>query len=113
MGVVYLAHDTALKREVALKFVAADRLSDPASRKRLVHEAQAAAALDHPAVCSVYDIELQPDGEACIVMQYVEGETLATKLQHGPMEVRQALTLIAEVTSGLAAAHKRGSFAAT
>ncbi len=108
MGVVYLAHDTALKRDVALKFVAADRLSDPASRKRLVHEAQAAAALDHPAVCSVYDIELQPDGEACIVMQYVEGETLATKLQHGPMEVRQALTLIAEVTSGLAVAHKRG-----
>ena len=108
MGAVYLARDTALNREVALKFVAADMLSDADARKRLVREAQAAAALDHPAICAVYDIELRPDGEACIVMPYIEGETLAVRLERGPLEVREALTLIAELADGLAAAHKRG-----
>ncbi|MGB2713916.1 MAG: protein kinase [Vicinamibacterales bacterium] len=108
MGAVYLARDTALNREVALKFVAADMLSDADARKRLVREAQAAAALDHPAICAVYDIELRPDGEACIVMPYIEGETLAVRLERGPLELREALTLVAELADALAAAHKRG-----
>ena len=108
MGAVYLARDTALNREVALKFVAADMLSDVDARTRLVQEAQAAAALDHPGICAVYDIELRPDGEACIVMQYVEGQTLSARLQRGPLEVREALTLTAELADALAAAHRRG-----
>jgi tetratricopeptide (TPR) repeat protein/tRNA A-37 threonylcarbamoyl transferase component Bud32 len=108
MGAVYLAQDTALNREVALKFVAADMLADAGARKRLVREAQAAAALDHPAICAVYDIELRPDGEACIVMQYIEGETLAASLARGPLQVREALVLTAELADALAAAHKRG-----
>lgn len=108
MGAVYLARDTALNRDVALKFVAADMLSDVDARQRLVQEAQAAAALDHPGICAVYDIELRPDGEACIVMQYVEGQTLAARLQRGPLEVREALTLTAELADALAAAHRRG-----
>jgi tetratricopeptide (TPR) repeat protein len=108
MGAVYLARDTALNRDVALKFVAADMLSDAGARKRLVHEAQAAAALDHPAICAVYDIELRPDGEACIVMQYIEGETLAARLARGPLEVREALTVGAELADALALAHARG-----
>ena len=108
MGTVYLAHDTTLKRDVAIKFVAADRLGDAAARKRLVREAQAAAALDHPAICAVYEIEIPPDGPACIVMQYVEGETLAARLQRGMMPVREALALTTELAQALAVAHKRG-----
>jgi tetratricopeptide (TPR) repeat protein/tRNA A-37 threonylcarbamoyl transferase component Bud32 len=108
MGAVYLARDTTLKREVALKFVAADLLTDHDARKRLVREAQAAAALDHPAICTIYEVELRPDGEACIVMQYVEGETLASRLARGPLAVREALTLTMELAEGLAAAHAHG-----
>jgi tetratricopeptide (TPR) repeat protein/tRNA A-37 threonylcarbamoyl transferase component Bud32 len=108
MGAVYLAHDTALNREVALKFVAADMLADAGARKRLVREAQAAAALDHPAICAVHDIELRSDGEVCIVMQYIEGETLASRLTRGVLTVREALMLTAELADALAAAHKRG-----
>jgi tetratricopeptide (TPR) repeat protein len=108
MGAVYLAHDTALNRDVALKFVAADMLADAGARKRLVREAQAAAALDHPAICAVHDIELRPDGEVCIVMQYVDGETLASRLGRGPLGVREALMLTVELADALAAAHKRG-----
>jgi tetratricopeptide (TPR) repeat protein len=108
MGSVYLARDTALNRDVALKFVAAEMLSDVSARKRLVREAQAAAALDHPAICAVYDIEFHPDGEACIVMQFVEGETLAARLGRGSLSVREALTFVAELADALAAAHKRG-----
>ena len=108
MGVVYLARDTILKREVAIKFVSAERLSDPGAERRLVREAQAAAALDHPCICAVYDVQAGLDGRTFIVMQYVEGETLAAQLRRGPLSPRQALSLTADIADALAVAHPRG-----
>lgn len=107
MGVVYLAFDKVLNRDVAIKFVSADRIADPAAEQRLLREAQAAAALDHPSICGVHDVHIGPDGRVCIVMQYVEGETLAERLRRGPLSPRQALALITDVAEGLAVAHGR------
>ena len=107
MGVVYLALDTVLNREVAIKFVSADRIADPASEQRLLREAQAAAALDHPSICGVHDVHIGPDGRVCIVMQYVEGETLAERLRRGPLTPRQALALVTDIAEALAVAHAR------
>jgi len=108
MGSVYLAHDLVLQRPVAIKFIAPDRAADAGARRRLIREARAAAALDHPNICGVHDVIVDPDGRACIVMQYVEGETLAQTLRQGPLDARLALTLAADVAAALAAAHARG-----
>jgi tetratricopeptide (TPR) repeat protein len=108
MGSVYLARDLDLDREVAIKFISAERSGDAVAQRRLIHEARAAAALDHPNICAVHDIIIEPDGRACIVMQLVEGETLSSRLRRGPLEPRQALLMAADVASALAAAHKRG-----
>jgi eukaryotic-like serine/threonine-protein kinase len=107
MGEVYLAEDTVLKRQVAIKFLRSDRLVDETARKRLTREARAAARLDHPNICSVY--EVCEDGPAAfIVMQYVEGETLASKLQRQPLPLRQALDVAAQAADALAEAHAHG-----
>ena len=108
MGSVYLAHDLVLDRPVAIKFISGDRAADASARRRLIREARAAAALDHPNICGVHDVIVEPDGRACIVMQYVEGETLTEVLRRGPLDVRLALSLAADLASGLAAAHARG-----
>ncbi|MDQ3070908.1 MAG: protein kinase [Acidobacteriota bacterium] len=108
MGAVYLARDLALDRPVAIKFITADRAADGSSRKRLLREAKAAAALDHPNICAVYEVIDDPDGRACIVMQYLEGETLADVLDRGPLDVRFALGIAADVASALAEAHAHG-----
>jgi serine/threonine-protein kinase len=107
MGAVYLAHDTVLDRPVAIKFIAAARAGDEASRRRLIGEARAAAALDHPNICAVHEIIIDPDN-TCIVMQYVEGETLAARLRGGPLDARLALSVAADIAAALAEAHKRG-----
>lgn len=108
MGSVYLARDLTLDRAVAIKFITPDRAADASARRRLIREARAAAALDHPNICGVHDVIVEPDGRACIVMQYVEGETLAQMLRRGPLDVRLALSLTADLASALAAAHTRG-----
>jgi tetratricopeptide (TPR) repeat protein len=108
MGEVRLAHDVALNRDVAIKFIAAAHVSDTDSRRRLVREAQAAAALDHPAICAVYEVNADNDQPPFIVMQYVEGETLGSRLRRGPLEPREALTLAADIADALGAAHRRG-----
>lgn len=108
MGSVYLARDLALDRDVAIKFITPDKAEDASARHRLIREARAAAALDHPNICGVHEVIVEPDGRAAIVMQYVEGETLADILRRGPLEVRFALTIAADITRALVAAHKRG-----
>jgi tetratricopeptide (TPR) repeat protein/predicted Ser/Thr protein kinase len=108
MGVVYLARDLTLDRDVALKFVSPQRISDEGARQRLIREAQAAAALEHPAICAVYDVEVAADGRTCIVMQYVEGETLADRLRRGPLPPRDALAMTEHIADALATAHRRG-----
>ncbi|HJR57791.1 MAG TPA: protein kinase [Vicinamibacterales bacterium] len=108
MGSVYLARDLALDRVVAIKFISPDKAADPSARRRLIREARAAAALDHPNICTIYEVIDDPAGQACIVMQYVEGETLADTLRPAPLDVRFALSLAADLAAALSAAHKRG-----
>ena len=108
MGEVYLARDQTLPREVAIKFITSDHAQDADARRRLIREAQAAAALDHPAICTVYDTGETPDGQPYIVMQYVDGVPLTEVLERGPLPVRDALTLSAEIAEALAAANAHG-----
>lgn len=108
MGSVYLARDLALDRLVAIKFIASDKAGDDSARRRLLREARAAASLEHPNICGVYEVIDAADGRACIVMQYVEGRTLADVLRDGPLDVRLALTLAGDLASALAVAHRHG-----
>ena len=109
MGVVYRAWDTTLERDVALKFLPADVAGDEAARKRFLREARAAAALDHPNICTVHEVG-ESDGHAFIVMRYVEGESLREKLSAGPVPLGEALDMVAQIARGLSAAHKSGIF---
>lgn len=105
MGEVYLAEDTRLKRKVAIKFLPAASTADEQAKKRLIREAQAAATLDHPNVCAIHEVG-EEDGRTFIVMQYVEGETLSSRIQKEPLELSQSLDLA--VAAALAEAHSRG-----
>ncbi len=108
MGEVYLARDADLERDVAIKFVSAARIQDSQARARLLREAQAAAALDHPGICAVHEAGVTPDGRAYIVMPFVEGRVLSDAIRGGAMPVRDALAVCAHVADALAAAHRRG-----
>ena len=108
MGSVYLARDLTLNRDVAIKFVALSGIGDATATRRLVREAQAAAALDHPFICSVHEVATASDGRPYIVMQFVEGETLADQLRRGPLDPRAALALAADIADALRAAHAQG-----
>ncbi len=108
MGEVYLARDQALPRDVAIKFITSDHAQDPDARRRLIREAQAAAALDHPAICTVYDTGETPDGRAYIVMQYIEGVPLTEVVGRGPLPVRDALSLCADIAEALDVANAHG-----
>jgi tetratricopeptide (TPR) repeat protein/tRNA A-37 threonylcarbamoyl transferase component Bud32 len=108
MGEVYLAEDQVLNRQVAIKFVAADRVSDPEARRRLLHEARSAAGLDHDGICTVFEAGPTTDGRDCIVMQYVQGEALTDVLRPGPLGPERALELCWRIAEALQAAHRQG-----
>ena len=107
MGEVYLAEDTRLKRLVAIKILIVDSNADERASRRLMREAQTAAALDHPNICPIYEVGEQ-DGRAFIVMQYVEGETLAARIQRQRLATSEILEITISVADGLAEAHARG-----
>ena len=107
MGEVYLAEDTRLGRHVALKRPSEAWLSAPDARERLHREASAAGRLTHPNIAAIYDV-LDVDSHPYIVMEYVEGESLADVLRRGPLPLEQALTVALEVAEALAAAHVKG-----
>ena len=107
MGVVYRAEDTKLERTVALKFLAARLLNDTEAKERFLREAKAAAALHHPNICPVYEID-EADGKTFISMAFVEGETLEDKIARGPLEFKEALEIGRQVAKGLQAAHEKG-----
>ena len=107
MGEVYLAEDTQLDRNVAIKLLPTESTGDDQAKKRLVREARAAAKLDHPNICAVYEVA-QEDGRGFIVMQYVEGETLASRIQHAPLELKVSLDIATQIADALAEAHARG-----
>ena len=106
MGVVYLAEDTRLGRMVAVKTIPAALTVNPRARQRFLNEARAASALDHPNVCTVYDIE--EAGQVYLTMPCYNGETLKSRLRRGPLPVAEALDIVRQVASGLAKAHQLG-----
>ena len=107
MGVVFLAEDTRLGRKVAIKFPPHESVTDERAKKRLFREAQSAAKLDHPNICAIHEVAEQ-DGRIFIVMQYVEGETLAARIQREPLSLTETLDVTAQVADALAEAHSRG-----
>lgn len=107
MGLVYAAEDIRLHRTVAIKLLAADSVGDEDRKQRLLHEARAAAALDHPNICSIYDVA-EAEGQPFIVMQYVEGQTLDARLAAGSMDLAEILSVAAQVAEALVEAHERG-----
>lgn len=106
MGVVYKAFDLKLHRTVALKFVG-EHLAGPGDRDRLLREARAASALDHPNIAAIHTIEELPDGRTFIVMAYYEGETLADKIRHGALQASRAVNIVQQIARGLQHAHTR------
>ena len=106
MGIVYKAEDEKLKRPVALKFLAAHLLKDEEARKRFDREAKAAAALSHPNICTVHEID-EIDGQTFIAMEFVEGESLDKRIEQGPLKIPEALDIAQQIATGLEAAHKK------
>ena len=107
MGVVYEAEDTKLRRTVALKFLPPGLTRDPQARARFVQEAQAAAALDHPNICSVFEIG-EAEGATYIVMPCIKGRSLKQRIAAGPLSLEEALDIAGHVAEGLKEAHERG-----
>ena len=107
MGEVYRARDTRLDREVAVKVLPSHLAASPQRRERFEREARAISSLSHPSVCTLFDVGHE-DGFDFIVMEYLEGETLADRIGRGPLPLEQVIRYGAEIASGLEAAHRRG-----
>lgn len=108
MGVVYKAHDLVLDRFVALKFLPSYLSADEEGKKRLIHEARAASALDHPNIYTIYEVDEAEGGRTFIAMAYCDGETLKQKIEAGPLPLDQAVDIAMQVAEGLARAHEAG-----
>ena len=107
MGVVYKAEDTKLRRVVALKFLRAELIEDPEHRERFLREAQAAAALDHPNICTIHEID-DDAGRTFLAMAFIEGLTVKDKIAQRPLKLDQALDIAVQTVQGLQAAHEKG-----
>lgn len=107
MGIVYKAEDTKLKRAVALKFLPEELMRDPESKERFVREAQSAAALDHPNICTVHEID-EAEGKTFISMAFVAGQSLKQKIKSGPLSLEETLHIAIQMAEGLEEAHDKG-----
>lgn len=107
MGVVYLAFDERLQRAVAVKVLAQDLAADPLQRARVEREARTLAAVNHPNVATIHGLE-EHEGLTCLVLEHVDGETLAERIARGPLPLRETLTACTQVAAALEAVHARG-----
>ena len=107
MGEVYRALDTRLDRSVAIKILPAHLSQNAEAKERFDREARAISSLSHPNICHLYDVG-QQDGTFYLVMEYLEGETLADRLRKGPLSLEQVLKTGAEICEGLGKAHRKG-----
>ena len=107
MGIVYKAEDTKLKRIVALKFLRAEALEDEELKIRFLREAQAAAALNHPNICTVYEID-EDNGISFIAMEWMEGQSIKEKIKVRPLDLDEAFDIAIQAGRGLQTAHEKG-----
>src|SRR5689334_12210303 len=105
MGEVYRARDTRLDRIVAIKILPQHLSEQPEAKERFDREARAVSSLNHPNICHLYDVGTQ-DGTSYLVMEYLEGESLAERLSRGPLPLEQVLKYGAEIAAGLEQAHR-------
>ncbi len=108
MGVVYKAKDLKLDRFVALKFLPPLFSSDDEAKNRFIHEAKAASALEHPNICSIYEISETEDDQLFIVMPFYDGETLKKKIASGHIAEHESKEIILQIAKGLQKAHQKG-----
>jgi serine/threonine protein kinase len=107
MGVVYKAEDTRLRRTVALKFFRSEVIESAEHRERILREAQAAAALDHPNICTVHEID-EAEGKTFLAMAFVEGQSVKEKIAERPLKLEETLDVAIQTAQGLQAAHEKG-----
>src|SRR6266542_900637 len=107
MGVVYKCEDTKLDRTVALKFLAPHLVSDEVTRRRFVHEAKAAAALDHPNICTVCEID-EAEGKIFLAIAFVEGRTVKEMIAERPLKLEEVLDIGIQTATGIRSAHEKG-----
>src|SRR5437773_5605974 len=108
MGIVYKAHDTRLGRHVALKFLPPHLGKQPAAKQRFLTEARAAAALDHPNICTIFEIGETDEGQLFLAMPLYDGETVAARLKRGRLPFEDAVPIAVQIARGAGAAHARG-----
>ena len=106
MGVVYKAEDLKLDRPVAIKFFH-PLGKDEEEKKRFMHEAKAASALEHSNICNIHEIDETEDGQMFIVMAFYEGETLRKKIDRGPLELEKSIDIAIQIANGLTKAHAK------
>ena len=107
MGVVFKAEDTRLRRTVALKFLPEEFSRAPEAKERFLREAQAAAILDHPNICPIYEVD-EADGAAFFTMAFIDGPSLKDKIAAGPLPILEVIDIALQIAEGLKAAHEKG-----
>jgi len=108
MGIVYQAADTKLERTVALKFLPFALTRDQRAKERFLQEARAASGLDHPNVCTIHEVGETPEGQLYLAMAYYDGETLARRIEGGPLPLPEAIDIARQTAQGLVKAHRLG-----